>query len=69
MTHPTPPTRTPTPAPAAAPAADSIAGEEDPGAAVDAPAPPPHFFNSADKDAERSAPDGDDNQDFPARRR
>jgi hypothetical protein len=31
---------------------DSVAGEEDPGAAIDAPAPPPHL-NAADKAAER----------------
>jgi hypothetical protein len=69
MTQPTPPTRTPTPAPAAAPPADSVAGEEDPGAAVDAPAPPPHFFNSEDKGAERSPPGDEDNRGIAPDRR
>lgn len=40
--------------PAPIPAQDSVAGEEDPGAAIDAPAPPPQR-NAADKAAERSA--------------
>lgn len=36
------PTRSMAPAPTAAVLLASVAGEEDPGAAVDAPAPPPH---------------------------